>query len=416
MALNGLAQVGQGQRPSMRNLLLTPRNIGKVADQLAQMRGAAMKMGQLISMDTGDVLPPELAQIMARLRDDAHIMPPAQLKQVLNTEWPKDWLRAFKRFDVRPIAAASIGQVHRAETKDGRELAIKVQYPGVSRSIDSDVSNVGAIIRMSGLLPKGFELGPYLEDAKRQLHAETDYMAEGAQMNRFADLLREMPEFVVPALQSDWTTPQILVMSFEAGAPIEDAATECQEMRDRIATRMIDLTLRELFEFGHMQTDPNFANYRYRAETGQIVLLDFGAAGEIEPVVVDQYRRLMQAGLAQEAGALTGLLDEIGLTGAQTVEAHRAQILRMIGMVFEALQQSPVYDFSDNSLSQRMQREGMALAEAGFVPPPLPMGYLLVQRKLGGVFLLAARLRARVDVLALLERYLGRPEGPADGS
>ena len=93
MAVNGLAQLGQGQRPSMRNLLLTPRNISRVAEQLAQMRGAAMKIGQLMSMDSGDVLPPELAQIMARLRNDAHFMPPAQLKQVLNAAWRDGWLK-----------------------------------------------------------------------------------------------------------------------------------------------------------------------------------------------------------------------------------------------------------------------------------------------------------------------------------
>ena len=159
MAMGALAQLGQGQRPKARDLLLTPRNITRVAEQLAQMRGAAMKIGQLVSMDSGEVLPPELAQIMARLRDDAHFMPPAQLKQVLNTEWPANWLRAFRKFDVRPIAAASIGQVHRAQLKGGRDLAIKVQYPGVAKSIDADVANVGALMRMSGLLPKRVRAG-----------------------------------------------------------------------------------------------------------------------------------------------------------------------------------------------------------------------------------------------------------------
>lgn len=406
MAVNGLAQLGQGQRPAMRDLLLTPGNITRVADQLAKMRGAAMKIGQLMSMDTGDVLPPELAEIMARLRDDAHFMPPAQLKQVLNRHWPENWLRSFERFDVRPIAAASIGQVHRARLKTGEELAIKVQYPGVAESIDSDVANVGMLMRMSGLLPAGFELAPYLEEARKQLHEETDYQREGAHLARFGALLADAPRFVVPVLETRWTTPDILAMSFVAGVPIEAARDAPEEVRNRIARDLIDLTLRELFIFGVMQTDPNFANYLYDAEADRIVLLDFGATREIAPAVVDQYARLILAGVEDDRAAIDGIIHEIGFVGADTKPGHRSQIVEMIRAVFGALSGSELFDFSDSELSRVMQIKGTALAEDGFVPPPLPIDVLLLQRKFGGVFLLAARLGAKVDVMAVLRPYL----------
>ncbi|MFK7877668.1 MAG: ABC1 kinase family protein [Paracoccaceae bacterium] len=406
MAVNGLAQLGQGQRPSMRDLLLTPGNITKVADQLAQMRGAAMKIGQLMSMDSGEVLPPELAQIMARLRDDAHIMPPAQLKQVLTAEWSNDWLKSFKSFNVRPIAAASIGQVHRATLKDGRDMAIKIQYPGVAKSIDSDVANVGALMRMSGVLPKGFALAPYLNEARAQLHDETDYAREGAQLARFGALVKDTPHFKVPELYADWSTPQILSMSFVPGTPIEDAEHAPQELRDRLAEQLIELTLKELFEFGAMQTDPNFANYQYDPETGQIILLDFGAARDIDPSIVTQYRRLLQAGMADDTAAMTGISEKIGFFNADTNEAHRAQIVEMIQLVFAALKAASTFDFAQNDLSQQMQDKGAALAQSGFIPPPLPLDILLVQRKFGGIFLLAARLGAQVDVIKLLDRHL----------
>ncbi|MEM7613739.1 MAG: AarF/ABC1/UbiB kinase family protein [Pseudomonadota bacterium] len=405
MAVNGVAQLGQGKRPSARNLLLTPGNMRRVADQLAQMRGAAMKVGQLMSMDTGDVMPAELTEILGRLRSDAHFMPPAQLKTVLNANWPKGWLTHFKSFDVHPIAAASIGQVHRACLKDGRDLAIKIQYPGVAQSIDSDVANVGTLIKMSGLLPAGLELAPYLEEARKQLHEETDYQLEGQHLTTFGTLLSEDPRFDLPVVQEDWTTADILAMSFVEGDPIEAAASKPQAERDRIMVDLIELLLAELFTFGLMQTDPNFANYRYNGDSGKIVLLDFGATRKIDPTVAAQYRELLRAGLGRDWQTVETLCTDIGFFAPDTPERHRQQILRMIRIVFDSIQ-NPLFDFATNDLSQRMQEAGAALAEDGFVPPPVPMDVLYLQRKFGGIFLLGAKLSARVPVTALLEKHL----------
>jgi predicted unusual protein kinase regulating ubiquinone biosynthesis (AarF/ABC1/UbiB family) len=357
-----------------------------------------------MSMDSGEILPPELAQIMARLRNDTHFMPPAQLKQVLNAQWQDKWLKAFKQFDVRPIAAASIGQVHRAQLKDGRDMAIKVQYPGVAKSIDSDVANVGALMRMSGLLPKGFEIAPYLEEARKQLHEETDYIREGAQLERFSAMIDGRSGFVCPLVHKDWSTPEILSMSYVSGIPIEDTAHLPQQVRNQIAARMIELTLDELFDFGLMQTDPNFANYLFDPETSRIVLLDFGAAREIDPKTAAQYRNLLAAGLSGDRVKIDEIGRDIGFFADETQQHHRDQIIGMIEFVFQSLKQSKSFDFANNELSTRMQAMGMALAESGFVPPPLPIDILLVQRKLGGMFLLAKRLGARVDAAALLEQ------------
>lgn len=406
MALNGMGELTRGKRPSLRGLLMTPQNITRIADQLAQMRGAAMKVGQLVSMDTGDMLPPELADIMARLRADAHFMPPAQLKQVFNTHWPQDWLREFKHFDVRPIAAASIGQVHRATLHDGREVAVKVQYPGVAKSIDSDVANVGALIRMSGLLPKGFELAPYLEEARKQLHDETDYQLEARFMTEFSTLLQDDARYIVPQVCDDWTTAGILAMTFQQGQPIERTKTAPQDVRDRVITSLIELTLRELFDFQLMQTDPNFANYLYEKETDRIVLLDFGATRRISPQISDQYRRLLQSGMRSDWIEMRNISEEIGFFSPDTPERYSAQILAMMQMVFEALNADGLTDFATTPLPKQMQDKGMALAQDGFIPPPLPIDVLFIQRKFGGVFLLASQLAARVDLRGLLARYL----------
>ena len=409
-AARGLAR---GERPVLRNALITPTNIRKLTEELAHMRGAAMKIGQLLSMDTGDVLPPELTGILARLRDDAHHMPPKQLKQVLSREWRPDWLKSFARFDVRPIAAASIGQVHRAQLRDGRDVAIKVQYPGVARSIDSDVANVGALVRLSGLLPKGFALGPYLEEARAQLHEETDYLLEGTHLARFGAHLSGAPGFALPDLHADWSTRHILTMSYVTGGPIEAAAELPVSVRNSIMVRLVELLLREIFEFGMVQSDPNFANYRYDVETDQVVLLDFGATRALAPALVADYHAFFIAGLSGDAAALEAAASDIGFVNETDVPEHRTRILGMLRLVFDALRDTLAFDFTDTTLSRHLQAEGQALAESGYLPPPLPMDVLYLQRKFGGLFLLGARLGAKVDVRGLLEAALATPPTPA---
>lgn len=402
MALSGIQHWSKGTRPTVRELFLTPGNMRRVAEQLSQMRGAAMKIGQLLSMDAGDILPAELSDEFARLRAGAHFMPPRQLKQVLNANWPSNWVQAFDHFDVRPLTAASIGQVHRATLRDGRTMAIKVQYPGVEKSIDSDIANVAAILRRTGLIPSGFDLAPYLEEARRQLHEETDYLREGAQLRTFSKALAEDPGFTVPDLQEDWSTKNILAMSFVPGRPIERVVESPQEIRDDVATRLISLLLREVFEFNLVQTDANFANYLFDKDTARIALLDFGATRRIDPAVAAPCRALLAAGLSGDREGLREAGCRLGILAPNQPDRFSRRIVAMLEEMFTALTACDVFDFGTSDLARRMHDQGMALAADGYIPTPLPMDLLHVQRKIGGIFLLATRLRARVPVRSML--------------
>ncbi|PYF10552.1 putative unusual protein kinase regulating ubiquinone biosynthesis (AarF/ABC1/UbiB family) [Rhodobacter viridis] len=402
----GAKSLARGQRPVMSDLLLTPQNALKVADKLAQMRGAAMKMGQLMSMDAGEMLPPELAQIMARLRAEAHFMPPAQLKKVLITAWGPDFLKHFKKFDVHPIAAASIGQVHRAWTKDGRDLAIKVQYPGVRKSIDSDVDNVATLMKISGLVPKGLDISPMLDEAKRQLHEEADYEREGRYLALFGQLKSQSADFTVPALHPDLTTREVLAMSFVEGVPIESLETAPQAERDRVMRLIVDLIFRELFDYRLMQTDPNFANFRYDPATGRVILLDFGATREFPEDFAARYRRLLRAGLDDDMTGVRDAAREIGFLHAEMPADLEALLLDMFRMSVEPLRQPGLYDFGQNDLALRMRDESLALQSHRHHFRFPPVDSLFLQRKFGGVYLLATKLRARIDLRTLVESWL----------
>ncbi|MBK9443129.1 MAG: AarF/ABC1/UbiB kinase family protein [Comamonadaceae bacterium] len=402
MLLAGARQLAQGKRPKLSDLLLTPANAIRITQQLAHMRGAAMKVGQLISMDAGDLLPPELATILGRLRSDAHAMPMRQVQAVLSANWGAKWQQRFEAFSFAPIAAASIGQVHRAKTLDGRDLAIKIQYPGVRKSIASDVNNVASLLRMTGLLPATLDIAPLLAEAKRQLREEADYQAEGAHLQRFGQLLADSPEFVVPRLHADLTTKNVLAMSFVEGVPVETLVAAPQAERDRIVRLLIRLLFRELFEFGLMQTDPNFANYRFNPAWRRLILLDFGATRAFAPGFGQAYRQLMAAALAGDRPALRQAAMAIGYFDAGTQTKHQTAVLDMMQMALEPLGHTGDFDFSNTDLVQRLHNAGMALGAARDFWHIPPIDTLFLHRKLGGLYLLAARLKARVNVQQLI--------------
>ena len=406
MLMAGAQQLAQGKRPKLSDLLLTPANALKITQQLSQMRGAAMKVGQLISMDAGDLLPPEMAAVLARLRSDAHAMPERQVRAVLTANWGAQWQQRFESFSFTPVAAASIGQVHRAVTRDGRNMAVKIQYPGVRKSISSDVNNVASLLRLSGLLPKTLDIAPLLLEAKRQLREEANYEAEGAHLLRFSKLLADAPEFVVPVLHSDFTTKNVLAMSFVEGVPVESMLDAPQSERDRMLRMLVGLLFRELFEFGLMQTDPNFATYRYDPESQQLVLLDFGATRSFTPTLGSAYKDLMGAFMAGDRDAMTQAAIAIGYFDEKTLLKHQIAVLDMFEMALEPLRLDGAFDFGDSDMAKRLREAGMALGlDRDFWHIP-PIDTLFLHRKLGGLYLLAARLKARVNVRELLLVHL----------
>jgi predicted unusual protein kinase regulating ubiquinone biosynthesis (AarF/ABC1/UbiB family) len=406
MLAEGTRQLRAGKRPRARDMLLTPGNAKRVADQLAEMRGAAMKMGQILSMDTGDLLPRELADILARLRSDARAMPIEQLEAAMTEAYGSDWESLFYNFDYAPLAAASIGQVHRTISPDGREIVLKIQYPGVAQSIDSDVDNIATVLRLSGLLPSGVDIQPLLEDAKVQLKDEADYLKEAEFLQAFGTVLAEDDRFALPEVLPELTHRNVLAMTYVSGAPIEDLAAQPQEERDRVMTALIELMLTELFELRMVQTDPNFANYQYRASSGEIVLLDFGATRRFKASFVNNYKKLAAAAVAGDRDKVVEAAERVGYAMGDADSGYRELVLDLFLLALEPLSQNVLYDFSASDMPAKMA----ALAESvgdyrDFWQAP-PTDAVYFHRKLGGMFMLASRLEARVNVYELLQRWL----------
>ncbi len=421
----GAKQLAQGQKPALQQLLLTPANAKHLANQLSQMRGAAMKLGQLLSMDAGDVLPEALTSILAQLRANASPMLPSQLATVLRTEWGADWQQQFSHFAFAPIAAASIGQVHQANHDKGQPLAVKVQYPGISTSIDSDVDNVASLLRISGLLPADLDLAPLLAEAKRQLHKEADYLQEAAYLASYRQHIADDPRFLIPTLYPELCTAHILTMGFVEGVPVESLQHLPQAQRDQLMSLLFELLFKELFVFGLVQTDPNYANYRYNEQTQQLVLLDFGACREYGNSIVKGYRELFRALLAQEHTAqdhkaqhhaaqdfttqdntaLLAALRQIGYFSADINPAQQQAVLALVALAGETLANDR-YDFASSDLPLRMRDAGLQLSMRHNYWHTPPVDALFLHRKMAGMFLLAKTLKAKVPLRALLQPYV----------
>lgn len=283
-----------------------------------------------------------------------------------------------------------------------------MQYPGVRRSIDSDVDNVAALLRVLPLLPSGVRLDELLAEAKRQLHLEADYSHEAESIHRFQGLLAREPDLVLPEVVAELSTREILAMTFVPGVPIERLTEAEQTLRDRVADRLIDLLLREFLEFGVVQTDPNFANYRFDPATQRIGLLDFGATRVYPPQRMQQVRDLMAAATAGDVAAVERAAIAAGYLGEADPLPRRRAVAELFLLVAEPGRYPGAYDFGRTDLTQRLRDSSYALGfDQGHWRPP-PPDLIFLHRKLAGCFLLCARLGARVDVARHLQRHLER--------
>lgn len=405
-AAQGLARLARGEAPDFRAALLSASNATRLAEQLARLRGAAMKIGQIVSMQGEDVLPPEFAKALAVLRAQAAPMPAQQLRRVLGREYGSGWERRFAAFDVEPVAAASIGQVHRATAADGRELALKIQYPGVARSIASDVDNAATLLRMINLLPVGLDVAGLADEAKRQLMQEADYLSEARLLEHYAGLVADEPALVVPRVHHDLTTTRVMAMDFVEAEPLEALAAAPRARRNAIGSVLQRLLFRELFEFRVMQTDPNFANYMYQPASGRLVLLDFGATRRFDAKLVANYARISRAVIDGKRDAVAREALGIGYLAAGDSPERVEAAVDMCLLACEPLRHVGRYDFGASDLPARVRDLGVELAVRRRLLRAPPPATLFLHRKLVGSFLLLARIGAQVDARALILPFL----------
>jgi predicted unusual protein kinase regulating ubiquinone biosynthesis (AarF/ABC1/UbiB family) len=394
-----------GNRPALKDLVLTPRNLERMGKTLSELRGAAMKLGQLLSMDSGNVLPPELSELLSSLRSDATHLPLGETAKVLKANWGDHWDQQFQRFNFTPVAAASIGQVHYAELKDGRRVAVKLQYPGIRKSIDSDIDNVAMVLRWSGLLPEGLDLSPLLDEAKQQLHTEADYLLEAQHLRDYVERTKEIDYLEVPEVLDKLTTEHVLVMDWLDGKPIDALVNEPTELRNEMGNRLLSLAVTEVFEWGTAQTDPNFANYLYDADRRVLQLLDFGATRVIPDALQHALKQLLTACLENNQQAIHHSACQVGYLDSTDPEPYAHAINQMIELATSPLRMMENVNFRQLQIADELQElvVDLRLKQKFYRLPPTDV--LFLHRKLGGLYLTLQKINADLPVRPIVSSF-----------
>ena len=356
------------------------------------------------------MLPAPIHAVLQRVQDSADYMPASQRNKVLSDNLGLNWRDLFSSFDEIPIAAASIGQVHGAVLKGtGQRLAVKVQYPGVSESIDSDLNNLSILLTASRLLPKGLYLDKTIANARTELAWECDYRREAEAARRFKNLLGDdQDSFSVPGIISEASGPQVLTMERMEGIGVTKVIHVSQEEKDWIGAQILRLCLREITEFKYMQTDPNWTNFLYNSKTRKLELLDFGASREFPDTFIQPYIQILLAASQHDRDRCRELSVQLGyLTGHESrtmIDAHVDSILTLAEPFMDS---SPeIYDFHDQSITDRIRGLIPVMIKERLAPPPEETYSL--HRKLSGAFLLCARLGSRVSCKELFAKAMER--------
>ena len=393
-----------------------------LVSEMGKLKGSIVKIGQMMALYGEHFLPDEVTRAFHQLNDqtialDWHVIE-KHLKQELGEKRFNDLV-----IDQEPLGAASLAQVHRARRKsDGLELVLKIQYPGVAEAIDSDLSLVAQMMRFARIAPQTREFEEWLEEVRTMMHREVNYPQEMETTRLFNKYLQGDERYIVPKVYPNYSTPRILAMSYEHGVPINSNAimTLSQERRNKLAEASLEICCREVFEWGEMQTDPNFGNYLVRLGDGhstpdKIILLDFGAVRDFPDDLLTLARTLTKASVLRDRETLIASMKGFGFFDEMALENKKkiAEVCLLAVEPFTDLRDAPPetisedgkYIWAKSNLHTRVLMQATkSAAHREFSVPPKEL--MFISRKFIGAYTFMTVIDAKIYAYDIIKPFL----------
>ncbi|WP_433846820.1 ABC1 kinase family protein [Acinetobacter proteolyticus] len=394
-----------------------------LVSEIGKLKGSIVKIGQMMALYGEHFLPEEITQALNTLNNQTVALAWPAIKTHLQDQLGSKLDELT--IDHEPIGTASLAQVHRATRKsDGLELVLKIQYPGVAEAIDSDMNLFKNMLKLTRMVPQTREFDQWFDEVREMMHREVDYSIEAATTRRFAERLKDDQRYVVPEIIEEFCAEKVLCMTFERGVPVNSPVMLSlpQERRNQLGEASLEIAVRELFEWGEMQTDPNFGNYLVRLGNGddvkdKIVLLDFGAIRQFDNNLLTVARNLIHAGYDHDKDAMVKAMTGYEFFDAmpESVKPGMADVFLIATEAFSCPSNNPDmpdgimdnqnrYDWKKSQLHNRvMQQAGQSMASRYFSVPPKE--FMFISRKFIGAYTFMTVIDAKTNVRKMIPQF-----------
>ena len=394
-----------------------------LVSEIGKLKGSIVKIGQMMALYGEHFLPEEITQALNTLNN-----------QTIALDWPAIKAHLQEQLgskldeltiDHEPIGTASLAQVHRATRKsDGLELVLKIQYPGVAEAIDSDMNLFRNMLKLTRMVPQTREFDQWFDEVREMMHREVDYGIEAATTRRFAARLKDDPRYIVPEIVDEFCAKKVLCMTFERGVPVNSPVMLSlpQERRNKLGEASLEIAVRELFEWGEMQTDPNFGNYLVRLGNGddvndKIVLLDFGAIRQFDENLLTVARNLIHAGYNHNKDEMVKAMTGYEFFDAmpESIKPGMADVFLIATEAFSCpannldmpagvMDEQDRYDWKKSQLHSRvMQQAAQSMASRYFSVPPKE--FMFISRKFIGAYTFMTVIEAKTNVRKMIREF-----------